>query len=98
MNIEKMRNDNSITILVSGRLDTLTAPEFEKEIEGLEENITELIIDMKNLEYTSSAGLRALLKAQKFMSGKGTMKIINVNETIKEVFDITGFSEILSIN
>ena len=53
---------------------------------------------MKNLEYTSSAGLRALLKAQKFMSEKGTMKIINVNETIKEVFDITGFSEILSIN
>lgn len=98
MKIEKNKNNNVMTLSISGRLDTLTAPDLEKEIEELSStDVTELVIDMKELEYTSSAGLRALLKAQKLMNEKGKMEIINVNETIMEVFEITGFSDILSI-
>ncbi|MCQ2749343.1 MAG: STAS domain-containing protein [Clostridia bacterium] len=96
MTINKTQNDNSVTLAIVGRLDTTTAPDLEKEIDNVGE-IKELIIDMKELEYTSSAGLRALLKAQKMMNEKGKMKVINVNETIMEVFDITGFSDMLTI-
>lgn len=96
MTINKTQNENSITLAIVGRLDTTTAPDLEKEIDNLGD-IKELIVDMKELEYTSSAGLRALLKAQKLMNEKGSMKVTNVNETIMEVFDITGFSEMLTI-
>lgn len=96
MTINKTQNDNSVILAIVGRLDTTTAPDLEKEIDNVGE-IKELIIDMKELEYTSSAGLRALLKAQKMMNEKGKMKVINVNETIMEVFDITGFSDMLTI-
>lgn len=96
MTINKTQNEASVTLEIVGRLDTTTAPDLEKEIDNLGE-IKELIIDMKDLEYTSSAGLRAILKAQKLMSEKGSMKVINVNETIMEVFDITGFSDMLTI-
>ena len=96
MTINKTQDDKTLTLAIVGRLDTTTAPDLEKEIDNLGE-IKELIIDMKELEYTSSAGLRALLKAQKLMNEKGSMKVTNVNETIMEVFEITGFSEMLTI-
>lgn len=98
MKIEKNIINDDVEIVLSGRLDTLTSVEFEKEIENLESsNVKNLIINMKDIEYTSSAGLRVLLKAQKIMDSKGTMKLINVNEIVMEVFEITGFNEMLDI-
>lgn len=97
MNITKTVNDKTITLAVSGRIDTLTAVDFEKEIDSAVDQAQELILDMKELEYTSSAGLRVILKAQKMMNNKGKMKLINVSEDVREIFDITGFLDILTI-
>lgn len=98
MVIEKEKIENKLVMHISERLDTATAPDFEKEIDELaNSDVTELVVDMANLEYTSSAGLRALLKAQKIMNTKGKMEIINVNEVIMEVLQMTGFTELLSI-
>ena len=97
MTIEKILNGESAKMIVSGRLDTQTAPELEKEIDGIIANLKELVFDMTGLEYISSAGLRVILKAQKIMNTKGSMKLIGVNESIMEVFDITGFLDILTI-
>ncbi|MGN0174013.1 MAG: STAS domain-containing protein [Acutalibacteraceae bacterium] len=97
MNITKTVNDKTITLAVSGRIDTLTAVDFEKEIDSAVAQAQELILDMKELEYTSSAGLRVILKAQKMMNNKGKMKLINVSEDVREIFDITGFLDILTI-
>ena len=97
MTIEKVLNGESAKMIVSGRLDTQTAPELEKEIDGLIANLKELVFDMTGLEYVSSAGLRVILKAQKIMNTKGSMKLIGVNDNIMEVFDITGFLDILTI-
>ena len=97
MTIQKTENNKKITLAVSGRLDTVTAPELEAEIESVIEKADELIFDLKDLEYTSSAGLRVILKAQKEMNNRGTMKLIHVNDDIMEVFDITGFLDILTI-
>ena len=96
LNIEKKFSDGN-TIVLSGRLDTVTAPQLEAELEKILSNSDTLVLDMANLEYISSAGLRVILKAQKAMNTKGTMKLIHVGESIMEVFDITGFSDFLNI-
>ena len=97
MNIEKKINNDAVTLVVSGRLDTQTAPELEKELDAVLSCIKELTFDMTNLEYVSSAGLRVILKAQKTMNAQGSMKLTGVNDSIMEVFDITGFLDILTI-
>ena len=96
LNIEKTFSDVN-TIVLSGRLDTVTAPQLEAELEKILSDSDALVLDMANLEYISSAGLRVILKAQKAMNTKGTMKLIHVGESIMEVFDITGFSDFLNI-
>ncbi len=96
LNIEKKLSDVN-TIVLSGRLDTVTAPQLEAELEKILSDSDALVLDMANLEYISSAGLRVILKAQKAMNTKGTMKLIHVGESIMEVFDITGFSDFLNI-
>ena len=83
--------------MLSGRLDTVTAPQLEAELEKILSDSDALVLDMANLEYISSAGLRVILKAQKAMNTKGTKKLIHVGESIMEVFDITGFSDFLNI-
>ena len=95
LNIIKHRENNALTFALNGRLDTTTAPEFEAELKNSIEGLSSLTLDFKGLEYISSAGLRVLLSAQKQTAGK--MKIRNVNETVAEIFDITGFSDILTI-
>lgn len=97
MTIEQVLNGESAKIIVVGRLDTQTAPELEKEIDKVIPDVKELIFDMNGLEYVSSAGLMVILKAQKIMNTKGSMKLIGVNDSIMEVFDITGFLDILTI-
>ena len=97
MTIEKNLNGELATLVVAGRLDTQTAPELEKEIDGVVGGLKELVFDMTGLEYVSSAGLRVILKAQKIMNTQGSMKLIGVNDSIMEVFDITGFLDILTI-
>ena len=97
MTIEKKINGESTTLIVSGRLDTQTAPELENELDASLPGLKELTFDMTNLEYVSSAGLRVILKAQKAMNMQGSMKLTGVNDSIMEVFDITGFLDILTI-
>lgn len=97
MTIEKKQNGSSLTIAVQGRLDTTTAPDLEKEIKSSLDGVTELIMDFEKLDYISSAGLRVLLSAHKAMSKQGAMKVTNVNEMVMEVFEVTGFSDILTI-
>ena len=97
MTIEKVLEGGLEIIVIVGRLDTITAPELEKEIDAIASNVNELVLDMAGLEYVSSAGLRVILKAQKLMNAKGSMKLIGVNDSIMEVFDITGFLDILTI-
>ena len=97
MTIEKNIENEKVTLTVSGRLDTTTAPELEAELDGVLENAKDLIFNFENLEYISSAGLRVILKAQKAMNTKGSMKLTGVNDSIMEVFDITGFLDILTI-
>lgn len=97
MIINKKTNENVITLEVNGRLDTSTAPELEAALDECIAQTNELVLDFNELEYISSAGLRVLLKAQKAMMVKGVMKIMNANDDILEVFEITGFSDILTI-
>ena len=97
MTIEKKINNDAVTLIVSGRLDTQTAPELEKELDAVLTGLKELTFDMTNLEYVSSAGLRVILNAQKAMNTQGSMKLTGVNDSIMEVFDITGFLDILTI-
>lgn len=97
MTIEKIINGETATFAVSGRLDTQTAPELENELDAAFPGLKELTFDMSNLEYVSSAGLRVILKAQKVMNTQGSMKLTGVNDSIMEVFDITGFLDILTI-
>ena len=97
MEIKKCREDKSLVIALIGRLDTTTSPELEKELNEEIASTEELIFDFEKLDYISSAGLRVLLSAQKAMNKQGKMIIRNVNETIMEVFDITGFVDILTI-
>ena len=96
LNIEKKVSDVT-TLALKGRLDTVTAPALEAELQNVLPDTSTLVLDMANLEYISSAGLRVILKAHKVMSAKGTMKLTHVGESIMEVFDITGFSDFLNI-
>ena len=97
MTINQNREGNQLIISLEGRLDTATAPELEAVIDTALTGVETLVMDLEQLEYVSSAGLRVFLKMQKLMNTQGTMKIIHVNETIMEVFDITGFVDILTI-
>ena len=97
LRIEKTTENNSLTYTLSGRLDTLTAPDLELDLNGTLDGVTELVFDLNDLDYLSSAGLRVLLTAQKRMNTQGAMRVRNVNETIREIFDVTGFSDILTI-
>ena len=97
MNIEKKIDSKTATLIIEGRLDTQTAPQLESEVDAVLPGIEDLILDMTNLEYVSSAGLRVILKAQKSMNAQGAMRLTGVNESIMEVFDITGFLDILTI-
>ena len=97
MTIEKNLNGTEVNVKVTGRLDTTTAPELEAELKQSFGGITKLVLDFMELEYLSSAGLRVLLGAQKTMNKQGEMIIRNVNETINEIFEVTGFIDILTI-
>ena len=97
MNITKNQNGNQLCLSLEGRLDTTTAPELEKVIKSSLDGVTELTTDMGSLDYLSSAALRVLLGAQKTMNKQGGMKVIHVNETIMEIFEVTGFADILTI-
>lgn len=98
MTVNKNVENKNVVLSVSGRLDTTTAPQLETVVDEVLPSAEELVFDFKELEYISSAGLRVILKAQKAMnSAKGSMKLVHVNEDIMEVFDITGFLDILTI-
>ncbi len=97
MTLNTTKNATALTVAVVGRLDTTTAPELESTLKANLSGVTELVLDFADLEYISSAGLRVLLGAQKTMNKQGSMVVRNVNETVKEVFEITGFADILTI-
>jgi anti-sigma B factor antagonist len=97
MTIEKTRNGSALTIALSGRLDTITAPNLEAELKEALGGVEELTFDLEKLDYISSAGLRVLLSAQKTMNRQGSMKVQHPNEIISEIFEVTGFSDILTI-
>ncbi len=97
MTIKKEKNGSKLTIAVEGRVDSVTSKEFESEAKADIESVTELVLDFSQLNYISSAGLRVLLSLHKIMSGKGSMKVINVNDTVNDIFEVTGFSEVLNI-
>ena len=97
MTIEKKLNATELTIVLTGRLDTTTAPQLEAELKASLPGVEHLVLDFAALDYLSSAGLRVLLAAQKQMNKQGDMVLCHVNETIAEIFDVTGFSDILTI-
>ena len=97
LNIEKKLTESKLEVALIGRLDTTTAPELEKELRESLSGITELVLDFADLEYISSAGLRVVLGAQKTMNSQGTMVVKNLTEEVRDVFDITGFTDILTI-
>ena len=97
MTITTEQNGNALTLTLEGRLDTTTAPELDGVIKNSLEGITDLTVDLEKLEYISSAGLRVLLSAQKTMNKQGAMTVRNINETVMEIFEVTGFSDILTI-
>ena len=97
MTITKTQNGSELTFALQGRLDTITAPDLEAQLKANLEGVTALTLDLAELEYISSAGLRVFLSAQKIMNKQGEMKVINANETIMEIFEVTGFSDILNL-
>ena len=97
MNITKNQSETTLTVAVEGRVDTTTSPELEETLKSSLDGITELVIDLGKLDYISSAGLRVLLSAQKVMNKQGSMVISNVSPEVKEIFDVTGFTDILTI-
>ena len=97
LSINKTIENGKALFSLGGRLDTTTAPDLEKELKESLGGVSELTLDFAELEYISSAGLRVLLSAQKTMNKQGGMKVTNVNETIAEIFEVTGFSDILTI-
>lgn len=97
MNIEQKRNGNALTIAPEGHLDTATAPELRAVLETALDGVKELTFDFEKLEYISSSGLRLLLFAQKAMNDRGTMKVIHANKIILEIFEVTGFADVLTI-
>ncbi len=97
MTINTTKKETALTMKIEGRLDTTTAPQLETAVKDETNGITSLIFDLADLEYISSAGLRVLLSAQKIMNRQGNMKLIHVNETVMEIFEVTGFTDILTI-
>lgn len=97
MNINKQQTGKTLTVALEGRLDTTTAPQLDAELKKSLAGITELIFDFTKVDYISSAGLRILLSSQKKMNKQGSMVIRNVSETVMEIFDVTGFSDFLTI-
>ncbi len=97
MEINMNKEGSKLTAKVSGRLDTMTAPQLEKELKPNYEGISNLVFDISDLEYISSAGLRVLLSAQKVMNKQGIMTVTGVSDAIMEIFDVTGFSDLLTI-
>ena len=97
LNIEKTVENGCVVCALEGRLDTVTSPELEHELGSVVEGATSLTLDFEKLEYISSAGLRVLLSTQKIMNRQGEMKLIHVNDAIMDIFEVTGFSEILTI-
>ncbi|MBQ9156828.1 MAG: STAS domain-containing protein [Eubacterium sp.] len=97
MNIIKKENGNTLNIALEGRLDTVTSPELEAVLKESLDGMTELVLDFEKLDYISSAGLRVLLSNHKTMSKRDGMKITHVNQSIMEIFDVTGFGDILEI-
>ena len=97
LNINKTVENQSAVVSLEGRLDTVTAPELENDLQELLPGLTELKLDFANLDYISSAGLRVLLSAQKVMNKQGEMTLTNVSEAVMEIFEVTGFTDILTI-
>ena len=97
MDISIKKENTALTIAVAGRLDTVTAPDLEKALTENLDGATSLVFDLAGLEYTSSAGLRVFLKAQKLMRAQGEMKLIHVCDEIMEILDMTGFSDIMTV-
>lgn len=97
MTIDKKQDGNTLTLSLGGRLDTTTAPELEAVIQAIPADVAALILDLEALDYVSSAGLRVVLAAQKKMSKQGKMTLVHVQEGVMEVFDVTGFTSILTI-
>ncbi|MBQ7202804.1 MAG: STAS domain-containing protein [Eubacterium sp.] len=97
MTINKAKKSDSFIIEVEGRLETTTAPELEAVIKSELDGVTILIMDFSKLDYISSAGLRVLLAAQKIMNAQGEMKIVGSNDIVLEIFEITGFADILTL-
>ena len=97
LDVKKEAAGDNLTFMLEGRLDTTTAPDFEKEVKENTDGVKVLVMDLDKLEYISSAGLRVLLAAQKIMNRQGEMTIKNASDDIKEIFDVTGFSDILTI-
>ena len=97
MTVSKKTDGSHLTLTLEGRLDTTTAPQLEKELADSLESVTSLTFDFEKLEYISSAGLRVLLSAQKRMNKQGSMNIVHTGEAIMEIFEVTGFSDILTL-
>ncbi len=97
MQIVKQKEGSNLTISLEGRLDTTTSPQLEEELKQSLDGITALAFDLAKLEYISSAGLRVLLSAQKVMNKQGEMKVTGANDELKEIFEVTGFVDILNI-
>ena len=97
LNIIKEQNDKNLVVALDGRLDTNTSPNLEEELKATLPSVEDLVFDFTKLEYISSAGLRVLLSAQKTMNKQGSMVVKNVSEEVKEIFEVTGFSDILTI-
>ncbi|MBE6865227.1 MAG: STAS domain-containing protein [Ruminococcus flavefaciens] len=97
MEIRKTNNNGELNVKITGRVDTNTAPELEQELKNSYEGCEALVLDFADVEYISSAGLRVLLSAHKVMSKNGGLKLLNVSEDIMEIFDVTGFKDILTI-
>ncbi|MBQ3792318.1 MAG: STAS domain-containing protein [Clostridia bacterium] len=97
MTITKKQNESELTVFLEGRLDTSSAPELESEIKSGLDGVKSLTFDFEKLDYISSAGLRVLLSAQKTMNKQGEMKVSHVSESIMEIFEVTGFTDILTI-
>ena len=97
MQISTEKENSKLTVTVSGRIDTVTAPELEKYVLDHMEGITEMALDLADVEYVSSAGLRALLQIHKDMSKQGKLKLLNINTAVKEIFSMIGFLRIFTI-
>lgn len=97
MTVETHKDAGKLTVVLTGRVDTSTAPRFDAAVKNNIAGVTELIIDLDKLEYVSSAGLRVFLSLQKTMNKQGSMEVINVHESIMEIFEVTGFSDIMTI-